>query len=347
MVRDAHKAILMPESPPAEPAATAGGQLTESILGFVVSQAISVAAALRIADRLAAGPRSATALAVAARADPDGLYRLLRLLAGHGIFTELPGGCFANSPQSQLLAEGPGSLRPLAVAVGEGGYPALGATRQMVQTGEPAFQLVFGAVWEEHLAGDPAARRRFNRSVAARRHALVQVLADHAWGGTDIVVDVGGGNAALLVGLLERRPGLRGVVFDLPELVAEAAERIEAAGLAGRCQAVAGSFFQGVPAGGDAYLLAYVLHAWEDPGAREILGQVRRVIGDHGRLLVAEELVAPPNQPGGKAMDLLMAAVGGRERTEPEWRALLADGGFTLAGIRSGPPASVLEAVPS
>jgi Dimerisation domain len=209
MVRDAHKAILMPESPPAEPAATAGGQLTESILGFVVSQAISVAAALRIADRLAAGPRSATALAVAARADPDGLYRLLRLLAGHGIFTELPGGRFANSPQSQLLAEGPGSLRPLAVAVGEGGYPALGATRQMVQTGEPAFQLVFGAVWEEHLAGDPAARRRFNRSVAARRHALVQVLADHAWGGTDIVVDVGGGNGALLVGLLERRPRLR------------------------------------------------------------------------------------------------------------------------------------------
>jgi hypothetical protein len=339
--------MLMPESTPAAPATTAGGQLTESILGFVVSQAIYVAAVLGIADLLADGPRSATALAEAADADPDGLYRLLRLLAGHGIFTELPGGQFANSGHSQLLREGPGSLRPLAVSVGERAYPALGATRPMVQTGEPAFGIVFGAVWEEQLARDPEASTRLNRLVAARTTAVAEVLAGQPWRGTDWVVGVGAGAGALVQGLLERRPELRGVIVDLPQAAAEAAQQIQAAGLAGRCQTVAGSLFQGVPAGGDVYVLAYVLHGWDDPHARKILGMVRRAIPEHGRLLVVEEVIAPPNLPGGKVMDLLMAAVGGRERTEPEWRALLADSRFALTTIRPGHNGNILEAVPS
>jgi hypothetical protein len=338
---------LMPDSPPAEPAATAGEQLVESILGFVLSQAIYVVAALGIADRLAEGPRSAVQLADAAGADPDGLYRLLRLLAGHGIFVELPGGRFANTAPSQLLREGPGSLRPLAVAVGEGAYPALGATLPMVKTGQPAVELALGAVWEEHLARDPAARRRVTHVAAARNQVVAEVLAEWPWAGTETVVDVGGGTGALLVGLLARRPGVRGVVFDLPELVAEAAEQIRAAGLADRCQTVAGSYFGRVPDGGDVYVLSYVLRGWDDPHARQILGAVRRAIGEHGRLLVAEELVAPPNQPGGKVWDLLMMGMGGRQRTEPEWRTLLDEGGFALAGIRPGHPGSILHAAPS
>jgi hypothetical protein len=316
------------------------------ILGFVESQAVYVAAVLGIADLLAEGPRSATALAVAVGADPDGLYRLLRLLAGHGIFTELPGGRFANSAQSELLREGPGSLRALAVTVGESAYPALGATRRMVQTGEPAFELVFGAVWEEHLATEPQARALFNRVVTARREALGASLAGQAWRGQETVVDVGGGTGALLQGLLQHRAGLCGVVFDLPDVVVEAADRMQAAGLADRCQTVAGSFFQGVPKGGDVYILCNVLHAWDDHYAGQILSAVRQAIPDHGRLLLVEEVLAPPNQPGGKVMDLLLAAVGGRERTEQEWRALLVDGGFALTGIQPGPNASILTAIP-
>jgi O-methyltransferase domain/Dimerisation domain len=331
--------MVMPESRPAAPAATAGGQLTRSILGFVLSQATYVAAALGIADRLAQGPRSATALAVAVDADPDGLYRLLRLLAGHGIFTELPGGRFANPAQSRLLAEGPGSLRALAVSAGKDAYPALVATRQMVQSGQPAFEEVFGAVWEEQLTRDPQAHRRCNRLAAA--------LADLPWQGTERLVEVGGGTGALLVGLLRRRPGLRGVVFDLPQLAAEALERIEAAGLIDRCQVVAGSFLQQVPADGDANLLCGLLHAWDDAYARAILWQVRTAIPDHGRLLVVEQVLAPPNQAGGKVVNRLMAAVGGRERTEQEWRALLADSGFGLTEVRPGHSASILEAVPT
>jgi hypothetical protein len=153
----------------------------------VVSQAVYVAARFGIADLLADGPRSATELAVAAESDPDGLYRLLRLLAGHGIFLELPDGWFANSAQSGLLREGrPGSLRALAMSVGESGDPALGATLRMVLTGEPAFVLVSGAAWEEHLACDPVASQRFNDS-AARNTALAEVLTAQPWRGTETV----------------------------------------------------------------------------------------------------------------------------------------------------------------
>lgn len=337
----------MSEPTPAAPAARAGRQLTEAILGFVVSQAVYVAAVLGIADLLAEGPRSATALAVTVGANPDGLYRLLRLLAGHGVFTELPDGRFANSAQSERLREGPGSLRPLAISVGERAYPTLAATLQMIQTGHPAFQVAAGAVWEEQLARDPEARERFSRLAAARARVVAEVLAGLPWAGTECVVGVGAGAGALVQGLLARRPGLRGVVLDLPLAAAEAAGQLQAAGLADRCRTVAGSFFQGVPAGGDVYVLAYVLHAWEDPRAREILGQVRRVMPEHGRLLVVEEVLAAPNQPGGKVMDLLMAAVGGRERTEEEWRVLLAASGFGLTGIRPGHSGGILEAVPS
>jgi hypothetical protein len=275
---------------------TARERLTGQLTGFVVSQAVYVAAKLGIPDLLADGPRTATELAVAAGADPDGLYRLLRLLAGHGIFTEQADGegTFVNSPRSELLRDEPGSLRAFALYAGETAYPALGATRRMVQTGEPAFELVFGAVWEQHLATNLEARACYDRLLAARAQNLAEVLATHAWHGDETVVDIGGGGA-LLLELLPRREGLRGIVFDLPEAARGAAERLDAAGLADRCQIVA---------------------------------------------------VAPPNHPGGKAMDLLLAAVGGRARTTAEWRALLADGGFELTGVRPGPNASILDAAP-
>jgi hypothetical protein len=323
-------------------------ELTGRILGFAVSQAIYAAAALGIPDLLAGGPRLTAELADAAGAHPHALYRLLRMLASHGIFVEEQDGRFANSASSELLREVPGSLRALAVAAGEDGYPALAATRRMVESGEPAFEIAFGAVWEEHLARDPAANERFNRLVAARKEQLAELLADRAWRGDETIVDVGAGDGALLQALLRRRPGLRGIAFDLPEVATEAAVRISAAGLAGRCQIVAGSFFRDVPAGGDVYVLSDVLHRWGDECARQILAAVRRAIPAHGSLLLAEEALAQPNRSDGKLMDVLMMAIGGAERTEAQWRALLADAGFTLARIPPGHGSvRVLEAAPT
>lgn len=182
--------------------------------------------------------------------------------------------------------------------------------------------------------------------MAGGKDALAELLAADGWRGGETVVDVGGGNGALLQALLERRPELRAVVFDLPHVAAEAAERIRAAGLAERCEAVAGSYFDGVPTGGDVYVLSHILHSWDDDRAREILRAVRRAIRDDGRLLIVDGIVAPPNEPGMKLMDLLMLSLGGRERTEEEWRALIAGGGFEPTGIRPAQFGSILEAKP-
>jgi SAM-dependent methyltransferase len=322
-------------------------ELAQRIMGFLVSQAVYTATKLGIPDLLAGGPRAADDLAEAAGADPDALYRLLRMLAGHGIFVEQADGNFANSDQSELLRDEPGSFRDFALVFGEEFYPAFGGLAGAVESGEPAFDAVFGTDYEGYLTANPEARTRFNRFMAGGKEALADLLAADAWQEGQTVVDVGGGNGALLLALLRRHEGLRGVVFDLPEVAAEAEERIQAAGLAERCQAVGGDFFATIPAGGDVYVLSRILHGWDDERATEILRAVRRAIPTGGRLLVVDGVVAPPNEPGEKLMDLLMLSLGGRERTEPEWRALLAQGGFELSGLRPGPFGSILAATPS
>ncbi len=320
-------------------------ELAGRIMGFMVSQGVYVAAKLGIADLLADGPRPATELAGAAGANGDALYRLLRLLAAYGIFVEQPAARFANSGLSELLREGEG-FREFALVFGEEFYPAFGELLRGVETGQPAFDAVFGARYEEHLAANPEASARFNRFMAGGKDALAEVLAGGQWRGDETVVDVGGGNGALLAALLPRVPGLRGIVFDLPHVAAEAEERIGAAGLADRCEVVGGSFFDGVPEG-DVYVLSHILHGVDRDGALEILRVVRRAIRDGGRLLAVDGVVAPPNEPGHKLMDLLMFTIGGRERTEAEWRALLIGGGFELTDIGPGPFGSILSARPA
>jgi hypothetical protein len=155
------------------------------------------------------------------------------------------------------------------------------------------------------------------------------------------VVDVGGGSGAFLRALLERRPGLRGVVFDLPHVVPEARERVRVAGLQARCDCVSGSFLEAVPAGGDVYVLARILPGLDDERA---LGHVRAAMRAGGRVLIVEGVLAAPNEPDVKLMDLLMLALGGRERTDAEWRALLPAAGFELTAIRPAPYGSILDA---
>lgn len=316
-------------------------------MGFMISQAVYVAAKLDIADLVGDAPRTATELAGAAGANEDGLYRVLRMLAGHGIFVEHADGSFENSELSELLRKGPGSFRDFALVFGEHFYPAFAELLTTVETGESAFDAVFHAPWDDYLASHPAASDRFNRFMANGKQELGELLAADEWRDGETVVDVGGGNGALLQALLERRPGLRGVVFDLPHVASAAEERIHAAGLSERCAVVAGSFFETVPASGDVYVLSHILHGWDDDRARAILGLIREAIADDGRLLVVDGVVAPPNEPGMKLMDLLMLALGGRERTEEEWRGLLTGAGFRLASIRPAVFGSILQAVPA
>lgn len=315
-------------------------------MGFMLSQAVYVAARLGIADRVADRPRTARELAEDVGADADALYRLLRLLAGYGIFAEEAAEAFANTQASSLLREGAGSFREFALIFGEEFYPAFGELLRSVRTGEPAFDAVFGAEWDDYLAAHPEKSTRFNRFMAGDKRPLAEALLAGSWRGDETVVDVGGGNGALLQALLERVPGLRGVVFDLPHVAIEAEERIRTAGLADRCEVAAGSYFDGVPDGGDVYVLSHILHGWDDDRATDVLRAVRRAVSADGRLVIVEGVLAPPNEPGQKLMDLLMLTVGGRERTDDEWRRLLANGGFRLVGIEPAPFGSILHAEP-
>jgi SAM-dependent methyltransferase len=107
------------------------------------------------------------------------------------------------------------------------------------------------------------------------------------------VMDVGGGNGAILIGLLGANPKLRGIVFDRAGAAQRARTKLSEAGLTARCEAVAGDFFAAVPEGADAYLLKHVIHDWDDAKATAILVNCRRAMKPGARLLIAEGVYPP------------------------------------------------------
>jgi O-methyltransferase len=303
-----------------------GMQLWGVIHGALATRAVGLVTDLGVATALADGPRPADQVAREAGANPDVVYRLLRALASEGVFEEREPGVFAHTDVSRLLADGPwGDFAHLF------GGPWHRAAGELDASGEPSFPRVFGTDFWTWLRERPSERASFDRAMVEGTDRRVERLHAAGWSGSELVVDVGGGNGALLAELLRRVPGLRGIVFDLPETV-----RDEAA-LGNRCTFVEGSFFDEVPAG-DVYILATVLHDWDDDAARRILGTVRRSAPPHARVLVLEAVVPPGNEPhGSKWLDLLLLALGaGRERTEDEWRALLEAADLEPAAIEDG-----------
>ena len=325
-------------------AAALRAELAGRIMGFMISQALFVSAKLGIPQLLEGGARSAEELAAATDANPDALRRYLRVLAGVGVFRE-EDGRFVNTEASELLG---GAFRDFAEFFGELFYPVFGDSLRLVRDGEPAFPRIFGAEWDEYLAAHLDVSARFNRFMAGGKDALAEAVAALAWHEGATLVDVGGGNGALLIGVLQRRADVRGIVLELPHVAREARAEIAAAGLSDRCDVIAGDYFEEVPRGADGYLLSHIIHGCDDNRALPILANVRTAAPKHARLLVHDAVVAPPNEPGGKLMDLLMLGLsGGKERTEEEWPALLAGGGFELASIRTLPTgSSLIEAVP-
>jgi O-methyltransferase/methyltransferase family protein len=305
--------------------------------GYQVSQAIHVAAALGIADLLADGARSSDDLAQQAGVDADTLYRLLRALASVGVLHEDDGRLFSLTPVGERLrSDVPGSLHGWAVFVGQPTFwQAWSNLLYSVQTGENAFRHVHGQdVWsyraerpDESAIFDAAMKSRTGASNAA----LVEAF-DFSRFGT--LVDVGGGNGALLASVLASQPALQGVLFDQAHVVAGAGPVLEAAGVADRCRIESGSFFETVPEGGDAYLLKWIIHDWEDEESIAILRVVRAAMSTEARLLIVERDLGAPNADApSKFSDLnMLVAPGGRERTEDEYAALFESAGFRLVG---------------
>jgi hypothetical protein len=305
------------------------------INGFQVSRAIHVAVQLGLADRLADRSQTPAALAPLVDADPDALGRLMRALAAVGLFHEGEDGRFAPTPLGSGLCHGrAGSQAAWAGLVGGPEiWAGWGALLHAVRTGETGFGHVHGCdVWE-YRARDADASARFDRAMRENSAAAADaVAAAFDFAPVRRLVDVGGGDGALLAGLLRRHPGLHGILMDRAHVVARAADVLAAAGVSGRCAVVAGDFFAAVPGDGDAYLLKAILHDWDDPDAARILAVVRAAMPATAPLLVVERILAPPNQGAeGRLSDLnMLVNTGGRERTAPEFAELLRAGGFAL-----------------
>jgi hypothetical protein len=294
--------------------------LWDFLRGALMTKALAAVVDAGVPEALAHGPQPVSRL----EGDPDTLYRLLRALASDGVFRETEPGVFEHTePSRTLLAPGWSDFVHLF-----GGIFFDAVTDLAASTAEPPFPDRFGASFWDWLAANPEERAAFDAAMAGERAVPAERLAALEWREGDVVVDVGGGNGALLAELIRRRPELRGIVLDLPETV-----RDEAA-LGDRIEFVAGSFFDSVPEG-DAYILSGILHDWPDDDAARILRTIRAAAPAHARLLISESVIRPGNDAdGAKWLDLLMLLLaGGRERDENQWRELLESGGFGIESL--------------
>jgi len=321
-------------------------------LGPLVFQAVYAASQLGVADALADGPKRADEIATAVAAHAPSLYRLLRALSVAGVFAEDADGRFSLTGAGELLrSDVPGSLRDWFALQGADWYQRmLAQLTPSVRSGQVGAARAFGMPLFAFLDTDPEARRVFDRAMTSQHvDSTPAIAASYDFSTSSTVVDVGGGHGGLLRTILRQHPDLRGILFDLPAVVEGARDELQAAGLADRCELVGGSFFESVPRG-DLYVLMAILHDFDDEAAAAILAQIRRVIPDDGRLLVLEQILPAGSEPHpGKMRDLAMLLIGGKERTEAEFRAVLEAGGFTLdriLPIGSVFNMSVLEASP-
>jgi hypothetical protein len=316
--------------------------------GNYAPRALYVVAKLGIADLLADGDRAAEELAMATKTNPDALYRVLRCLSGFGIFREQADRRFSLTPVGETLrSDAPNSTRAYTLMIQEENYHCWGDLLEAVRTGEPSFAKLFGVSRFEFLQTNPEAAAIFQRAMADLARAEIPAIVDVIdFAGVQKVVDVGGGNGALLSAILGRHDHLSGVLLDLAPGI-EAA-RTDAGGPLPRCELVVGDFFEDVPAGGDVYVLKQILHNWPDDECVAILSQCCSALSAVARVLVIERVIGMPNEPSPVTLqDLNMLVThGGRERTEKEFSQLFVRAGLRLTGVSPTPTIyRILEAV--
>jgi len=330
--------------------------LYQMVIGHYLSRALHLAAKLGVADLLKDGARRAEELAEATDTHAPSLRRVLRFLASVGVFEEREDGRFALTALGECLrADVPGSSRAMVLLfAGIGIQDSWKDLEWCVRTGEPAYRKRGAADAFAEMAKDPAQAANFDAAMADfTKMTAVAVAAAYDFTPLGTIVDVGGGNGALLLGILKAYAHLQGVVADRPDVVERAKKEIAASGLGARCRAVAIDFFREVPGGADAYVLKHVIHDWDDERARTILANCRRVVPPNGRLLLVEGVYPPridgsPESRGAAANDVnMLVSTGGRQRSEAEFRSLYSAAGFRLTRIVPTPArASVIEGVP-
>jgi O-methyltransferase domain/Dimerisation domain len=305
--------------------------------GFRLSRAVWLAARFRLADVIGAGPTSAAEIAQASGTHLDSVKRLLDALAAAGLFRYQGDGRYGPTPASDLLrSDHPKSQRGLLeVVLGGEHFEAWGAVETSLRTGQTAFDARHGASWIDYYTSHPQAGRAFAEAMAGNTRAFEDaILEADPFPAFDFAVDVGGSYGSLLRRLLEKNAGARGVVLDLPDVIAgwSVGGRDD---LGGRLTGVGGDFFRAVPGGGDLYLLKLILHDWDDEPAERILRRVREAVRPGGWVAIVETVLpeSPVEHPGW-LMDLNMLAItGGRERTARAFASLLEGAGWRLERV--------------
>jgi hypothetical protein len=352
----------MPETSPmkardAENAAVdvqvASAAVLRMIQGLQISRVVYVVAKLGIADLLATGPRSIGELAELTKAHAPSLYRVLRLLAALDVLREQPSGHFALTALGERLQTGvPGSLRHWAMLTDYlGGLRPFDRIVDTVLSGEAGLKLAYGSAWVDFLAGDPIDAAQFQAAMSERTAAFApSIAANYDFPQMRHIVDVGGGHGTLLAAILAARPDMQGTLFDLPSVVAGSAKTLQAAGVADRCVIDGGDFFAAVPAGGDGYILANVLHDWDDEHSASILRSCRKTMHAGSRVLIVERMIFDDLARSIPTLlsDINMLVItGGLERTEQEYARLFACADMRLTRvIPIAYPYGIFEGVP-
>jgi hypothetical protein len=311
------------------------------VLNQMIPRCLYLAARLDLATRLADEAKTANVLAEEAGVHGPTLHRILRALASAGVFQETVAMCFRNTELSATLrSDVPGSLRPwVLMHGGPTSWRSWGEFEFCAKTGASAFEHLNGETVFEYLSREPEQAAIFDQAMAAvTQMASASIVRAYDFSEIGTLVDVGGGNGTMLCTILEANPQRRGIVFDLPHVGGAATAHIASRHLQDRCTFVGGSFFDSPLPGGDGYFLQRVLHDWDDPHSIKILQACAHAARAPARVLISEAIVPPGNEPAyAKLIDLHMLVIthGGRERTQDEYRKLLAASGWTYTRVVS------------
>ena len=323
--------------------------LMQMLFGALMQQCICVAAKLGIAELLAEKPKTATELASETKTHEPSLYRVLRTLAGAGIFAETADRKFELTPIAALLrSDEPNSMRDFAIMFGEGWmWRAWGELMHSVKTGGVAHVKVQGMGSFEFFEQNKEAGEIFNRAMTSNTlRGVPPIVEAYDFSGVGKLVDIAGGHGLLLAGILKANPQVQGILFDLSYVIEGAGELLEKEGVSDRVELATGDFFQSVPAGADAYMMKHIIHDWDDEHSIKILQNIGAAMNENGKVLIIEMVVPEGNDPSpAKMLDIQMLVMEtGKERTEEEYRRLLDASGFRLTRIiPTKSPYSVIE----
>ena len=325
--------------------------LTQLAFGAMMTQALYVAARLGVADLLAAKPQTVSDLAAATKTHERSLYRLLRSLASAGIFEEIEPKVFAHTPYSEpLRSDAPNSMRNGVIFMGEEWHwRAWGDMLYSVQTGKPAWGHVHGAEVFDYLSENPRQAEIFNNAMTDMSVVTAPVVVEaYDFSGIKTLTDIAGGHGYLLAQVLRANPNMKGILFDVPPVIAGAGELLEKEGVSERVEKVSGDFFAAVPTNADAYMMKHIIHDWDDERATKILQNIQQAMSPDGKVLIVEVVVPEGNEPHySKLLDLeMLVSPGGIERTAREYSELLAAAGLRLTRIiPTKSPFSIIEGV--